>query len=308
MKRVSVIAATAIVVLLMGVLDLGCSDDPDQTNDTTTAVAQTRAIVADGAVLPVTRAELAFPVGGRVSAVPVAEGDTVAAGQVLVSLDDTAVKAAVAVAVADVAAAEAALVKAEAAVEAAQEAVKKAEATKDGMADNLAGWRFDVVNAEIRGARAEVRAAEADVTKATALLDAARARVDQARSALADHSLTAPFAGTVVHLAVKVGDEVVPTLAIARVADLSVWEIETDDLSESSIAGIEEGTRAELTFDALPDLTAFGTVTEVGLFALPYQGTMVFKVTVAPEETIQGLRWGMTATVKINNTDGDSGL
>jgi len=306
MKRATAIAAAVIAATVVGVLGLGCSDGSEPATETTVA-AQTGAIVADGTVLPVTRAELAFPVGGRVSAVPVAEGDTVTAGQVVVSLDDTAVQAAVAAADADVAAAEAALAQAEAVVQAAQEAVKTAEATKDGMDEDLADWRFDVINAEIRGARAEVKAAEADVAKATAQLDAARARSDQARSALADHSLTAPFAGTVAHLAVKAGDEVVPAFVVARIADLSAWEIETDDLSESSVVGIEEGTRAELTFDALPDLTASGTVTEVGLFALPYQGTMVFKVTVAPDEAIQGLRWGMTATVKINDTGDDTG-
>ncbi|MBN1322033.1 MAG: biotin/lipoyl-binding protein [Thermoleophilia bacterium] len=306
MKRAPAIAAAVIAAVLVGALVQGCSDSSDPATDTT-AVPQTGAIVADGTVLPVTRAELAFPVGGRVFAVPAAEGDTVTAGQVLVSLDDTAVQAAIAAADADVAAAEAALAQAEAVVEAAQEAVKRAEATKDGMDDDLADWRFDVVNAEIRGARAEVKAAQADVAKATALLGVAQAGADQARSALADRSLTAPFPGTVAHLAVKVGDEVIPTLVVARVADLSAWEIETTDLSESSIAGIEEGTRAELTFDALPGLTASGTVTDVGLFAQPYQGTMVFKVTVAPDETIQGLRWGMTATVKITDPGDDPG-
>lgn len=310
MKRAPVVISiaaivVAVAVLVFGSLGLACSDGSDTTTSVP-AVVEAGTVVADGTVLPVKRAELAFPVAGRVSEVPVAEGDTVTAGQLLLGLDDTAAQAAVAAADADVAAAQAAAAQAEALVEAAQESVKRAEATKDGMDDDLADWRFDVVNAEIRMGRAQVKAAEADVTRVQALLSAAQARADQARAALDELTVEAPFAGTVASVAVKVGDEVVPALVVVRIADLTAWKIETDDLSEASIEGIEEGTSVELTFDALPEVTSAGTVTDVGLFAQPYQGAMVFKVTVIPHDAIEGLRWGMTATVEFDVVGGSA--
>jgi multidrug resistance efflux pump len=301
MKRALIVAAAIIVVaaVVFGVWHLLDRENPETTSTTVPPVVQAESVVVDGTVLPVNRAELAFSVAGRVSVVAVAEGDTVSAQQPLVSLDDTAARAAVSAAEADVAAAQAGIEQAEAGVEGAQASVDKAKATRDGLSDNAADWRFDAADADIALAEAQLRAAEADVSAAGARLAAARARAEQARSALADLTIEAPFSGTVTSLTIKMGDQVTPTLVVVRVADLSSWEIETIDLDEASVEAVEKGARVELTFDALPDVTASGVVTEVGLFGHPYQGTMVFPLTVVPDGAIEGLRWGLTATVEI---------
>lgn len=307
MKRALIIAGVIVVIALvaLGALRL-TRPEASETTTTVPPVVQADSVFADGSVLPVKRAELAFSAAGRVSTVAVAEGDTVTAGQLLAGLDDTAGQAAVSAADAEVAIAQAGVEQAEAAVEAAQATVDKATATRDGVSDNAADWRIDSADADIAVAEAQLRTAQAEASAADSRLAAARANAAKARAALADLTLQAPFAGTVTSLEVQVGDQVSPNLVVVRVADLTSWEIETSDLDEASIATIEEDARAELTFDALPEVRASGMVTGIGLFGQLYQGTTVFPVTVVPDGAIEGLRWGMTATVEIMTATGSA--
>jgi hypothetical protein len=72
------------------------------------------------------------------------------------------------------------------------------------------------------------------------------------------------------------------------------------------VAKIDEGAPVALSFDALPSTTATGYVSMVGLFGEPYQGSIVYPVTVLPTDPIEGLRWGMTATVTIDTASTSS--
>lgn len=332
-------------------------------------VAASTAVVADGTVLPVRRAELAFAVPGRVVSVSVAEGDRVTAGDLLVSLDDAAAMAAVTAANGDVARAEAGVSQAQAAVagagaqvQVAKEAAGQADAAVSGASSGVAVARAAVDQAEamldkaraakdllpsdapeaqadaadadiglaeaqLRAARSQVSAAsaeqhaaqhaaaiadaqvdaasaardetEAALAAARAAVDAAAATADQAQAALDDLSLEAPFTATVTSVAIEVGGQASPTRVVVRMADLSAWEIVTTDLDEAGVATVTEGDRATLTFDALPDVEIAGTVSAVGLFGEPFQGTIVYPVTVVPDGPVDGLRWGFTATVSI---------
>jgi RND family efflux transporter MFP subunit len=301
MKRAGIFTGAVVVLIAVGVTAgsaTGCESGA-ATSTTVPAAVQADSVVADGTVLPQTRAELAFAAAGRVKTVSVEEGATVTAGQILATLDDTAARAAAEAAQADADVAKAGLEQAKAAVDTAKAAVDKAKAVEDGLSSGASGWRFDAADADIAAAEAQLASAQAGVQGAEAALAGARARVEQAQAVLADLTLAAPFAGTVVDVAVTSGDEVTPAVVAVRVADLSAWEIETTDLSEASLALVSEGSQAELTFDALPGVSAQGKVSAVGRLGAPYQGTIVFPVTVVPDPPIEGLRWGLTATVRI---------
>jgi multidrug efflux pump subunit AcrA (membrane-fusion protein) len=300
MKRVLVVSGIIVLVIIIAVAVMLARDGDSATTATTIpTLVRADAVVADGTVLPVERAELSFATAGRVVAVLVNEGDTVVAGEPLVALVDDAVRAALAAAEADMAVAQAGVNQAEAGVEAADAAVDKAEATRDGLSDGSADWRVDAADADVALTQAQLRVAQAGDSGARARLEAARANVRQAQVALDESTLVAPFAGTVTSVDVKAGDLVGPSLVAVRVADLTAWEIVTTDLNEASVASLTAGARVEVTFDALPGVTASGTVTLVGLLGRPYQGTTVYPITVVPDGAVEGLRWGLTATVSV---------
>jgi HlyD family secretion protein len=163
---------------------------------------------------------------------------------------------------------------------------------------------------------AEIAAAEAGVRQAQAQLDlleagareqeiaAAAATVDQAEAArqlalasLADTELRAPFAGTLASLNVRVGEQVAAGMPIAELADLSAWQIETDDLTELDVVRVQEGQTVTLTFDAIPGLELAGTVIGIQPIGREKLGDITYKVVVHPAQADPRLRWNMTAVV-----------
>jgi HlyD family secretion protein len=146
----------------------------------------------------------------------------------------------------------------------------------------------------LAGARPEQLAiAQADVAAATAQLQ-------QALVALADTELRAPFAGTIAELNINVGEQVSPGAAVATLADLGAWQIETSDLKELDIARVQPGTRVQLTFDALPDLALDGTVTLIRPRGGDNRGDVVYTAVIEPLENDPRLLWNMTAVVTVN--------
>jgi multidrug efflux pump subunit AcrA (membrane-fusion protein) len=121
----------------------------------------------------------------------------------------------------------------------------------------------------------------------------------QAQAALRDTELHAPFAGTVVTLDTRVGEQVSPTAAVANIADLSSWDIETTNLTEINIPRVREGATAKLSFDALPDVELNGKVSRTRALGENKQGDIVYVVTIVPDKQDPRLRWNMTTQVNI---------
>jgi multidrug resistance efflux pump len=285
-------------------------------------------VVAEGRAVPVRTAELGVGAPGAVTAVPVTEGAQVAAGAVLLQLDDAAAKAQAAQAQAGVDAAKASVTQAEAsldqaragadaaqaAAEQASAAVTAADAARDALPgaasddqERQADAQVDEARAGLRQARAaraqaraQVDAAEAAVTAAKA--DAARAAgaLDAANAALADTAIRAPFAGMVVAVDAAVGDRVQPGVPLVRIADLSGWTFESTDLSETSIARVRDGAPVTVTVDGLPGVEIPATVESVGDYGTSTQGDITFRVVAVPTGAVpEGLRWNMTVTLEI---------
>jgi multidrug efflux pump subunit AcrA (membrane-fusion protein) len=128
-------------------------------------------VVASGEVMPAQEAQLSLTVAGRLETVTVAEGDTVAAGEVLATLETTLLEAQVAQAQAAVAAAQAHLpvVKAgprpgevagaEAQGAAAEAAVAQAVAQRDQVSAGATKPAIAAARAQLAAAEAEERAA-----------------------------------------------------------------------------------------------------------------------------------------------------
>lgn len=207
---------------------------------------------------------------------------------------------------------------AEAAVNGAEEAVRIAELTlqqarNGARAEDVAAAQARVAQAEggLATAQAQVARAEAelalaqrpataeDLAAAEAQVQQSQAAVRQAEAALAAGELRAPFGGEVAWLGAKAGEFAAAGTPVARLADASAWQVETTDLSELSIARVQVGDAAILTFDALPDVELAGTVTAIKPLGELSRGEIAYTVVVTPAETEPRLRWNMTAAVTI---------
>jgi HlyD family secretion protein len=163
---------------------------------------------------------------------------------------------------------------------------------------------LDAAAAEVRRARAQVAllqagtrpetiaAAEADVASAAAALR-------QTQITLTQSELRAPFDGTVAWVGPKAGEFIPPGAPVVRIGDLTAWQIETTDLTELSIVGVREESRAKVKFDGIPDLELTGRVRQIKAFGENRLGDIVYTVVIALDAQDPRLYWNMTATVAI---------
>ena len=173
----------------------------------------TRVLAVNGRIAAVRSVMVRTRVGGSVVALPVAEGDTVEAGQVLAQIDAQAQSAAVR--------------QAMAALDAAVIARDEARETYDralALGGNIAR---SVLDTRVRA----LQSAERDVARLTAVLE-------QAQVALRDHTIRAPIDGTILVLDAEIGqiaDQAKPLLTLADMSDLIV-EADVDEAYATQIA------------------------------------------------------------------------
>jgi HlyD family secretion protein len=233
------------------------------------------------------------PVAGRIAAVAAREGQRVNAGDVLVELEGSVERAALAAATADFAAAHAQLLRVvrgnraeetQAAVAEADAASARAEQSK-GEADRLSALlaRGSVAAAEaeraVLGAQAARSAAAAAAARAHALLsgsrredvqlahaqaDAAEARRDQAQAALDRLLVRAPTAGDVLQVLVRAGEYSQPGAGpLVVIGDLSELRVRMD-VDERDVGRVAIGNAVTVRANAFPGADFSGKVVELG--------------------------------------------
>jgi HlyD family secretion protein len=188
------------------------------------------------------------------------------------------------------------------AVAGARAQVKEAQATLERLREPATASEIAEAQAAVRQVEAELDLLNAgarsqDLNAAAASVDQARAAVQQALASLDDTELRAPFAGTLALLRVKAGELAAAGSPAAAVADLGVWQVETDDLTELDVVGVEAGDAVSLTFDAVPGLELPGTVLRVKPLGEEKLGDVTYTVVVALQEQDPRLKWRMTAVV-----------
>jgi len=423
---IAVLAGSAYLFLRGGLSHLLASEPTPEAEAVLPPVRETHQVVAEAKVVPIQYAALSLPTGGIMAETIVVEGETVAAGQLLLRVESAQQVAAVAQAEAalrgaqarldelkagprpqeiaiaqaaveaaqaglakitegarpeEVTAAEAALASAQASLQKAIEGPDEEEITiaaadlrRAEVALQQAQWAYDQVaygaevgaspqaaqleqatldyetalasyqlavrgptQADIEAARAQlaqaeanlarvlqgasnadVAAAEAEIHRARAQLElvkagarpetiaaaeadvaAAEAALAQAQAALADTELHAPFAGIVAALDTKVGEQVAPGTPVLQLADFSAWQIETDDLTELNVVGIDISNPVTITVDAIPNLELPGQVVRIKPIGEDKRGDITYTVIVQPDQVDERLRWNMTSAVFI---------
>ena len=187
-----------------------------------------------------------------------------------------------------------------AATQAAYEAaLKRVAETKVSMNHSLLAAQagVDVATAQRDAARARLALVKAGATPQQ--IDIATARVDQAQAALDEATLVAPFDGTIAEVAIHPGEIAAPGLRLMSLADLTQWEVSTDDLGETEAVGVQPGASASITLDALPSVTLRGQVTSITPRSTTKRGDVTYTVKLSIVDPDPRLRWGMTASVDI---------
>ncbi len=235
-----------------------------------------------------TDAQLGFKIPGRVAERLVAEGQRLAAGQLVARLDDVEQREQVALRAAELAAAEATLADLVAGsrpqeIATARAALRSAEADRDRAHLELARQQElrrrdvsaarDLETAEANHAVALARAEQAAEGLKLAeegprkdAVAAARARVGIARAALAlaetqleNTRLLAPFGGVVLSHNIEPGEFVAAGTPVVTAADLStVWV--RAYVNQTDLGRLRHGQPAEVRTDTFPDKTYPGTV------------------------------------------------
>jgi len=143
---------------------------------------------------------------------------------------------------------------------------------------------------KIEDAELAIQSAQNTVTqKENALSDA--------KTALAEHSINAPFNGIIAEINVKKGDSVSAGTALASI--ITKQKIAEISLNEVDAAKVKVGQKATLTFDALPEVSISGKVTEVDILGQVSQGVVSYKVKISFDTEEEKVKPGMSVTADI---------
>jgi HlyD family secretion protein len=277
------IGALAVVIVAAGAAWWAMPKKPSSEERYATAavgrgpISQT--VSANGTLNPVVLVSVGSQVSGIVKALHADFNDHVQAGQVLLELDPTLLRAQ--------------LTQSEANVASAQASLQLARANEARSRDLFA--KEYVTRQDLDTA---VQALEA----AKAQLELARAQVARDRTNLNYSIIRSPVSGVVVSRVVDVGQTVAasfqaPVLfTIAK--DLAHMQIDSS-YAEADVGNIKVGQQANFRVDAFPNRNFSGVVRQVRLNPTTLQNVVTYDVVVAVDNPDQVLMPGMTAYVNI---------
>ena len=206
---------------------------------------------ASGYVTARRRATVSSKVTGKVIEVLIEEGQAVRKGQIVARLDDSQLRASLAVAKAQVEAARRSTAEDEARLREAQLTQGRLQAL---IKENVVG------RAEVDTANAQVESLTARIAMAKQQVEVAETQVRAIETDLNDMTVRAPFDGVAISKDAQAGEMISPVSAgggftrtgIGTIVDMSSLEIEVD-VSESYINRVRPGQPVEAVLDAYPD-------------------------------------------------------
>lgn len=276
-------------------------------------------VVASGRIATPYRVDVGSQITGTVAEIPVAEGQTVQAGQTLIVLEAAEARAGVKQAELAVAQAEARLRQLrELQLPVAGHTLRQAEA-------NLANARVqhernrklyesgyigksvlddsersvEVAQTQVDSARKQVETAQpagSDSAVAVAALEQARANLQAARARLGYATVRAPYDGTLIRRDVERGDVVQPGKVLMVLAPAGETQIVLQ-IDERNLGKIKRGQQALASADAYPSERFAAELVYINPAVDPQRGTVEVKLRVPKPPDY--LRQDMTVSVDI---------
>lgn len=250
---------------------------------------------------------------GTIASVEVEEGSEVSTGTVLYTLDASDAEAVTAKAYSS-------YLQAKQSVLNAESQLIKAQAEFDDVTERSELPTPTATDADIQVAEKSVESAEIGLTSAKSSLTSAYNDYKDAQAAEGDLEVVAPCCGTVTELNIEVGDSVASSgggssstssgtsaTGTTGTTSSSAPVVLTDDsalrvkltVNEVDLPSLALGQRADVEFDALPDLTATGKVVEISDEGTNSQGVVTFDVYIALDVADASLRPAMSAAATI---------
>lgn len=235
---------------------------------------------------------------GRITHIAMEAGDTIEAGQVLVTLDDPGARFALEQAKAAKVAAD--LVLAARTIDLAQ-----ARSSLD-RAETLVA-RNATSRQQCEDARTAAERASNAVAQAKQKLASAELSIRIAEEPVAELTVRAPFAGTITRLDAHVGDTVLARVDSVResqslltITDTTSLMIDAD-VAETNIAALRPGLRGEAVLDAFPDRPFTVEVLRLAPVASAEKGTITLRLSLTDPPA--GIRPNMAARIRIPLVD-----
>ncbi|MEL7070702.1 MAG: efflux RND transporter periplasmic adaptor subunit [Cyanobacteria bacterium J06581_3] len=293
-------------------------------------------VAANGTVEPENLTNVSPKTSDRLEAVTVAEGESVAPGQILAYMDDSdlqgqliqargelaAAQANLALLVAgnrpqEISQAEADLASAEASLNQAEEVLQRYESlyTRGAIsAEETTGYRTarDTARAGVENARqaldlTRAGSREEEIAQAEAQVLQAEGALTTIETQIEDTVIRAPFSGVVTARYADPGDFVSPSTAASETTSSSSSSILSlafnyqvvANVAETEIAQIQPGQAVSVRADAFPDQTFDGSVAQVAEQATVESNVTSFEVRVnLSEEARSALKPGMNVDVE----------
>jgi RND family efflux transporter MFP subunit len=232
--------------------------------------AGTPILTASGYLVARRQSVVSSKIQGRISRLLVEEGSVVKAGDVLATLDDADVLAAINKAKADIEYAKADLAEAQ---------------RQERLQEDL--YRSKVVSQDA------LDAAKSKVNLAAAAIEQDKANLGVQQAYLDFTTIRAPFAGIVVKKMTEAGESVAPippgvnistsSGAIVAIADMNSLEAEVD-VNESNVGQLRPNQPADITVQAIPDHTYKGVLRQVIPTADRTKATVTVKVSILDKD------------------------
>jgi HlyD family secretion protein len=281
-------------------------------------------VSTNGKVEPAQSAAARAETAGTVRTVSVQRGQTVAAGQTLVTLDTSAPESELAAATAREQEARAELAtlgeggraatvaEIDAAIASAQSAVEVAQRNYDvlqRLAGQQAATKLQVQQAHDEVQRSQLQLSSAQARRRTLVVPSdrtvaqARVRDAEAAVALAEHrmqlsTVTAPIAGTVYEFDMKVGTYLQPGELVAQVGVLNQMKV-TVYVDEPDLGRVGKGMPVRITWDARPGQTWWGHVDRMPTEVIALGTRTVGEVTTLVDNPTHDLLPGVTVNATI---------
>ena len=287
MKRISLISLALLVAACAQEEEAGPVYDTAGVERRTIEVAVSSA----GIVEPIATVEVKSKASGEVLGVDVEVGDSVAAGDLMVSIDPRTVRNR--------------LDQSQAELKAAMSRLDIAE-TQKARVESLVG------NGTLT--QSDLEQAVLDLANAEAQVVTSKVSVENAQIAVDDTDIRAPIDGTIILKPVEAGQVISsPTqdfsggTLLLQMADLSAVQIRSL-VDETDIGKIRPGMPASITVAAYPNQPFPGEVTKVEPQAVIEQNVTMFAVLVSIQNPDGLLMPGMNAEVEVSIARADDAM
>lgn len=289
-RRKSSVLLLGVILIMALLCSSGCGKEEAQKEADNRLTVETAAVIQEsihkevtysGSLKGADEAMLYPKVAARVVAIHLQEGDRVAKGQAIISLDSTDYDTQAAIA-------EAALAQAESAYENANTNVE----------------RTRLLHQEGAVSDQQLEQAEMGLVQANSALEQAQAGVQSARNLLSNCKITSPINGVVGIIQITEGNMASPQAPVAVVSSTGKLAVKLS-VTEGDISFVKVNDPVKVRVNSISDQELTGQVTSVAAVAHPQFKTFPIEVTLDNPDNI--LKSGMTAEVQIG-TEGKDGV